>query len=133
MNTTFVPHASTLATQNSPIDVSVLVPAKDEAENLPLFMEEAATAFAASPFRYEVIVIDDGSVDRTWQVLEQLKTQYSFLRTARHKARRGIADALRTGYQHARGGVLVFYPADMQFKPEDIPRLVSPILADEAD
>src|ERR1043165_3027007 len=115
------------------IDVSVLVPAKDEAENLPLFLEEAAKAFAASSFKYEVIVIDDGSVDRTWQVLEQLKTQYSFLRTARHKARRGIADALRTGYLHARGGVLVFYPADMQFKPEDIPRLVSPILADEAD
>jgi glycosyltransferase involved in cell wall biosynthesis len=115
------------------IDVSVLVPAKDEAENLPLFMEEAAKAFASSSFRYEVIVIDDGSIDHTWQVLEQLKTQYSFLRTARHKARRGIADALRTGYLHARGGVLVFYPADMQFKPEDIPRLVSPILADEAD
>src|SRR4030095_2167369 len=43
------------------------------------------------------------------------------------------ADALRTGYLHARSDVLVFYPADMQFKPEDIPRLVAPILADEAD
>ena len=46
---------------------------------------------------------------------------------------RGIADALRTGYLIARGRVLVFYPADLQFKPEDIPRLVAPILADEAD
>src|ERR1043165_9083482 len=115
------------------IDVSVLVPAKDEAENLPLFLEEAAKAFASSSFRYEVIVIDDGSIDHTWQVLEQLKTQYSFLRTARHRARRGIADALRTGYLHARSNVLVFYPADMQFKPEDIPSLVAPILADQAD
>jgi glycosyltransferase involved in cell wall biosynthesis len=115
------------------IDVSVLVPAKDEAENLPLFMEQAAKAFAGSPHRYEVVVIDDGSTDDTWAVLEQLKTQYSFLRTARHRARRGIADALRTGYLHARSGVLVFYPADLQFKPEDIPRLVAPILADEAD
>ena len=43
-------------------------------------------------------------------------------------SRRGIADALRTGYLAARGDVLVFYPADLQFKPEDIPRLVAPIL-----
>jgi glycosyltransferase involved in cell wall biosynthesis len=115
------------------IDVSVLVPAKDEAENLPLFMELAAEAFAASPHRFEVVVIDDGSVDGTWAVLQQLMTRYAFLRAVRHRSRRGIADALRTGYLAARGNVLVFYPADLQFKPEDIPRLVAPILADEAD
>src|SRR5947207_10874951 len=114
-------------------DVSVLVPAKDEAENLPLFMEQAAAAFAHAPHRYEVVVVDDGSADRTWAVLQELAQRYSFLRLARHRARRGIADALRTGYLAARGRVLVFYPADLQFKPEDIPRLVAPILADEAD
>jgi len=116
------------------IDVSVLVPAKDEAENLPLFMEQAATAFAADPTtRYEVVVIDDGSVDETARVLRDLEQGYGFLRVARHRSQRGIADALRTGYLHARGRVLVFYPADLQFKPEDIPRLVAPILADGAD
>jgi glycosyltransferase involved in cell wall biosynthesis len=115
------------------VDVSVLVPAKDEAENLPLFMELAAAAFAASPHSYEVVVVDDGSVDRTWDVLQDLAKQYPFLRLARHRARRGIADALRTGYLASRGRVLVFFPADLQFKPEDIPRLVAPILADESD
>ena len=49
------------------------------------------------------------------------------------RIQRGIAEALRTGYLHAEGRVLVFYPADLQFKPEDIPRLVAPILADESD
>lgn len=124
-----------LTAQRSPttVDVSVLVPAKDEAENLPLFMEQAAVAFANSPHSYEVIVVDDGSVDRTWAVLQALEKQYSFLRLARHRAKRGIADALRTGYLNARGNVFVFYPADLQFKPADIPRLVAPILADEAD
>ena len=115
------------------IDVSVLVPANDEAVNLPLFMEQAAEAFAESTTRYEVIVIDDGSTDGTWQVLDRLKETYPFLRAERHRSRRGIADALRTGYLASRGRVLVFYPADLQFKPEDIPRLASPILADEAD
>jgi glycosyltransferase involved in cell wall biosynthesis len=115
------------------IDVSVLVPAKDEAENLPLFMEQAAQTFAAAPNNYEVVVIDDGSSDNTWRVLQELAQQYSFLRIQRHRARRGIAEALRTGYLAARGSVLVFYPADLQFKPEDIPRLAAPILAGDAD
>jgi glycosyltransferase involved in cell wall biosynthesis len=115
------------------IDVSVLVPAKDEAENLPLFMEQAAATFAGSPLRYEVVVVDDGSTDATPSVLLALMDRYSFLRVARHRSQRGIADALRTGFLHATGNVLVFYPADLQFKPEDIPRLVAPILADEAD
>ena len=115
------------------IDVSVLVPAKDEAENLPLFMEQADAAFRGSSVRYEVVVIDDGSTDDTWAVLERLASRYPFLRMVRHRARRGIADALRSGYLHARGSTLVFYPADLQFKPEDIPRLVAPILDGEAD
>lgn len=116
-----------------PIRVSVLVPAKDEAENLPLFMEQAEEAFRGFAHGFEVIVIDDGSTDDSWLVLEQLHARYDFLRIVRHRARRGIADALRTGYLNARGDVLVFYPADLQFKPADIPRLVAPILADQAD
>jgi glycosyltransferase involved in cell wall biosynthesis len=128
------PHSAHHTTRpTGTVDVSVLVPAKDEAENLPIFMEQAAEAFATSQHSYEVVVVDDGSSDDTWAVLQRLTTQYSFLRPVRHRAQRGIADALRTGYLHARGGVLVFYPADMQFKPEDIPRLVAPILANDAD
>jgi len=116
------------------VDVSVLVPAKDEAENLPLFMKLAAEAFAKTPdVQYEVVVIDDGSVDDSWSVLQELEARYEFLHVVRHRSRRGIADALRTGYLNSTGEVLVFYPADLQFKPEDIPRLVAPILAQESD
>ena len=116
------------------VDVSVLVPAKDEAENLPLFMEQAAAAFAADPdVGYEVVVVDDGSTDATPAVLAELRRRYPFLHSVRHRTRRGIADALRTGYLAARGDVMVFYPADLQFKPEDIPRLVAPILAGDSD
>ncbi len=115
------------------IDVSVLVPAKDEAENLPLFMEQAEAAFRGSSTRFEVIVIEDGSKDDSWAVLQRLQERYPFLRAVRHRTQRGIADALRTGWLHSRGEVLVFYPADLQFKPVDIPRLVAPILANEAD
>jgi glycosyltransferase involved in cell wall biosynthesis len=115
------------------VDVSVLVPAKDEAENLPAFVEQAAAALSGQEARYEVIVIDDGSRDETASILERLSAEHAWLRTVRHRVQRGIADALRTGYLHARGDILVFYPADLQFRPEDIPRLTAPILAGEAD
>jgi glycosyltransferase involved in cell wall biosynthesis len=126
--------APTLQPSAPTVDVSVLVPAKDEAENLPLFLELADAAFrTASAQRYEVVVVDDGSEDRTWSVLQELAVRYPFLRLARHRSRRGIADALRTAYLNARGRVLVFYPADLQFKPEDIPRLAGPVLSGQAD
>lgn len=116
------------------VHVSVLVPAKDEADNLALFMEQAAAAFASDKgTRYEVIVVDDGSTDETPRVLVDLEQKHAFLRVARHRSQRGIADALRTGFLMARGHVLVFYPADLQFKPEDIPRLVAPVLKHDAD
>ncbi len=113
--------------------VSVLVPAKDEAENLPLFLELCDAIIRQQDVGYEVVVIDDGSTDATPAVLDELVVRYPFLRTTRHRARRGIADALRTGYLAARGDILVFYPADLQFRPEDIPRLVRPILDGQAD
>jgi hypothetical protein len=115
------------------VDVSVLVPAKDEAGNLAIFLELCEATFRAEPASYEVIVVDDGSTDGSWALLQQLRETYPFLRPVRHRAQRGIAEALRTGYLQARGNVLVFYPADLQFKPEDIPRLVTPILAGESD
>lgn len=136
MTVTNVPVVAPLAAVDraTSVDVSVLVPAKDEAENLPLFMAQAAEAFAADPaVRYEVVAVDDGSTDTSWAVLQRLEREYPFLRAVRHRSQRGIADALRTGWLSSRGDVLVFYPADLQFKPEDIPRLVAPILAGGSD
>lgn len=113
--------------------VSVLVPAKDEAENLPEFLRQCDAVVRGAAVPYEVVVIDDGSTDDTQAVLADCAARYPWLRTARHRVQRGIADALRTGYLTAHGDILVFYPADLQFKPEDIPRLVQPILDGDSD
>lgn len=123
----------TLADGRGPVQVSVLVPAKDEAENLAEFVAQAQAALAGAPFTAEVVVVDDGSVDDTPRVLADLASRHPFLRWERHRSRRGIADALRTAGDAAWGEVLVFYPADLQYLPEEIPALVAPILAGEAD
>lgn len=115
------------------IDVSVLVPAKDEAGNLTLFVQLCQEMIRQQEASYEVIVVDDGSTDESWMLLRDLSQHYDFLHPVRHRTQRGIAEALRTGYLNATGNVLVFFPADLQFRPEDIPSLVNPILAGATD
>ena len=115
------------------VDVSVLVPAKDEALNLPDFLEQCAGALDSADFSYEVVVVDDGSRDASPAVLTELASRYPFLRVVTHRRQRGIADALQSAAAVAAGDVFVFYPADLQYRPEDIPTLVGPILAGEAD
>ena len=115
------------------LDVSVLVPAKDEADNLPEFIQRCAQALGPAGFSFEVIVVNDGSRDATDRVLRELQRQYPFLEIVTHRRQRGIADALRSAGDVARGDIFVFYPADLQYLPEDIPGLVAPILANRAD
>ena len=120
-------------TLESPVDVSVLVPAKDEADNLPDFLRQCAQALGSAGFRFEVVIVDDGSRDRSSVLLAELAREYPWLQTVRHRRQRGIADALRSASEAASGEVMVFYPADLQYLPEDIPRLVAPVLEGRAD
>jgi glycosyltransferase involved in cell wall biosynthesis len=122
-----------LATNSTLPDVSVLVPAKDEAENLPEFVRQAREALLPVPYACEVVIVNDGSHDGTARVLEELAAKHPFVRVVTHRTQRGIADALRTAADAARGRVLVFYPADLQYAPADIPGLVAPIMQDGAD
>lgn len=117
----------------APIRVSMLVPAKDEAENLAEFVRQCAVALPALGVPFEVIIVDDGSRDQTPTVLQRLQREHPFLRIITHLRQRGIADALRSAADAAAGDILVFYPADLQYRPEDVATLVTPILADEAD
>ncbi len=122
-----------LATAAAAPEVSVLVPAKDEAENLAEFVRQAREALLPLPYACEIVVIDDGSRDGTADALRDLAGKHPFVRVVTHRSQRGIADALKSGSDVARGRILVFYPADLQYSPADIPALVAPIHADEAD
>jgi glycosyltransferase involved in cell wall biosynthesis len=122
-----------LATNSTLPDVSVLVPAKDEAENLPEFVRLAREALLPLPYGCELVIVDDGSHDGTPRVLAELAAKHPFVKVVTHRTQRGIADALKSGADAARGRVLVFYPADLQYLPADIPGLVAPILEGHAD
>lgn len=118
---------------NGAARISVLVPAKDEAENLTEFVRQCAASLPAIGEPFEVVVVNDGSRDETAAVLTGLQKVYPWLVVVTHRRQRGIADALRSGTEAAHGDIMVFYPADLQYKPEDIPSLVRPILAGNAD
>ena len=114
-------------------DVSLLVPAKDEAENLPEFVRQCGEALGPAGFSFEVVIVNDGSTDRTADVLRELEAAHPFVRSVTHRRQRGIAEALRSAGEAARGRVHVFYPADLQYLPSDVPALVAPILEGRAD
>lgn len=122
-----------LATASTAPEVSILVPAKDEAENLAEFVRQARDALLPLPYACEVVIVNDGSEDDTARVLDELTAQHPFVQAVTHRARRGIADALKSAADVARGRVLVFYPADLQYLPAEIPGLVAPILEGQAD
>jgi glycosyltransferase involved in cell wall biosynthesis len=122
-----------LATDSTPPDVSVLVPAKDEADNLAEFVRLTREALLPLPYACELIIVNDGSHDGTPRLLEDLAAKHPFVHVVTHRTQRGIADALKSAADAARGRVLVFYPADLQYLPADIPGLVEPIIAGQAD
>ncbi|HEY2825451.1 MAG TPA: glycosyltransferase family 2 protein [Gemmatimonadales bacterium] len=122
-----------LAQRDGSADVSIVVPAKDEAENLEEFLRQCKAALEPQSYVGEVVIVNDGSEDGSAALLARLQEQHPFLRVVTHRSRRGIADALKSGGDAARGAILVFYPADLQFLPSEIPSLVAPIRDGQAD
>jgi glycosyltransferase involved in cell wall biosynthesis len=96
-------------------------------------VRQVREALLPQSFTGELVVIDDGSRDDTPAVLQRLAAQHPFLRVVTHRSQRGIADALKSGADAATGRVFVFWPADLQYLPADIPGIVAPVLAGEAD
>ena len=85
------------------------------------------SVYASGHPNFEVILVDDGSTDKTFLKAKECAEKYNFLKVAVHKRNRGLTDALMTGFSKARGKIFVFWPADLQYLPEDIPKLVDRI------
>jgi glycosyltransferase involved in cell wall biosynthesis len=108
-------------------DVSVLIPCKNEAENIPELIAEIAAALAGRSF--EVIVIDDGSDDGTAQVLKTMMRERDWLRCVSHAQSCGQSAAVRTGLLAARGDVVITIDGDGQNDPDFMPALLDALEA----
>ncbi len=106
------------------MDLSMVIPVKDENENLPDLMKEIAAAMEPTGFEYEVVIIDDGSRDNTWEVVENLSKDFPFVRAYRFQFNCGKAAALAYGFSKVKGRYVATLDGDLQDDPLEIPKMI---------
>jgi glycosyltransferase involved in cell wall biosynthesis len=107
--------------------LSVVIPAYNEEESLPILVKRLVQTFEENHLMGEIIVVDDGSTDDTRKISEEMCKRYKNVRVIRHKRRIGKTAALHTGFGNASGDIIVMIDADLQYAPEDLPKLLARI------
>ena len=115
------------------LDVSVVVPLYNEEESLPELVAWIDRVAKEHKLSYEVIMIDDGSTDGSWEVVEKLATQYDTVRGIAFRRNYGKSAALYCGFEAAEGEVVITMDADLQDSPDEIPELRRMILEEGYD
>lgn len=115
------------------MDISVVIPLYNEAESLPELSEWIERVMAANNFTYEVIFVDDGSTDDSWEVIKRLSAADPNLRGISFRRNYGKSPALNTGFKAAKGDVVITMDADLQDSPDEIPELYRMIMRDGYD
>lgn len=113
--------------------ISIVIPAYNEAESLPELCDWIERVMQKNQFSYEIIIISDGSTDGTWQVIEQIAQKNAFVKGVEFNRNYGKSAALHTGFQKASGEVIITMDADLQDDPEEIPELYRMIQAENYD
>lgn len=106
------------------MDLSVIAPVYNEEESLPGLVREIHAALAPTGLRYEIILVDDGSKDRSFAVLEEIAADDPALVAIRFRRNFGQTAAMQAGLDHARGAAVAFMDADLQNDPADIPMML---------
>ena len=115
------------------LDISVVVPLYNEQESLPELVAWIDRVAEQNKLSYEVIMVDDGSSDDSWQVVEQLKEQYPAIKGIRFARNYGKSAALYCGFAEAEGEVVFTMDADLQDSPDEIPPMRRMILDEGYD
>ena len=105
------------------MNISVVVPVYNEVESLPELATWIEKVMDKDNFSYEVLFIDDGSRDGSWNVIERLSQKNYRMKGIRFQRNYGISAALNTGFSEAQGEVIITMDADLQDSPDEIPDL----------
>lgn len=105
------------------VDISVVIPVYNEEDSLPELMQWIASVMATHGFAYEVVFVDDGSSDRSWETIASLAWEYPQVRGYSFRRNHGKSAALYTGFEAAIGEVVITMDADLQDSPDEIPEL----------
>ncbi|MBY0535110.1 MAG: glycosyltransferase family 2 protein [Chitinophagaceae bacterium] len=115
------------------MDISVIVPVFNEEESLPELADWIDRVLKAENLSYEVIMIDDGSTDESWEVIEKLSSKYPEVKGIKFQRNYGKSAALNEGFKACIGEVVVTMDADLQDSPDEIPGLRSMLLDNKLD
>lgn len=115
------------------MDISVVIPLYNEDESLPELAAWIQRVMEANGFSYEIIMVDDGSNDTSWQVIERLQKKNPCVRGIKFRRNYGKSAALYCGFEDAKGDVVITMDADMQDSPDEIPALYRMITEEDYD
>ena len=115
------------------MDISVVIPLYNEDESLPELFSWIERVMHEHKFSYEIIFVNDGSTDRSWQVIEQLQAQSDCVHGIKFRRNYGKSAALYCGFKQAQGDVVITMDADLQDSPDEIPELYRMITEDGYD
>lgn len=115
------------------MDISVVVPLFNEDESIPELVAWIDRVMTQNNFSHEVIMVDDGSNDTSWEVIEKLQKKYSAVRGIKFRRNYGKSAALFSGFELAQGDVVITMDADLQDSPDEIPELYRMIKEEDFD
>ena len=115
------------------MDISVVVPLYNEAESLPELAAWIERVMNENNFTYEVLMINDGSTDDSWNVIKELSEKNSCIKGVCFRRNYGKSPALYTGFERVQGDVVITMDADLQDSPDEIPELYRMIMEDKYD
>ena len=115
------------------MDISVLIPLYNEEESLPELCSWIKKVMLENNYSYEVLLLDDGSKDNSWSVIENLSLENKSIKGVKFRRNYGKSAALNIGFQRAIGNVVITMDADLQDSPDEIPALYDKIIKDNYD
>ena len=115
------------------MDISLVIPLKDEEESLPELSEWINRVMNTNNYSYEIIFVDDGSTDNSWNIIEDLRNKNPNIKGIKFQRNYGKSAGLNEGFRAAQGDVIITMDADLQDSPEEIPELRRMIVEDGYD